>query len=134
MLAWDRVTMEWFFEAKASDGMSEVAAEVFAWLSAFQWAKKNNWDDFALISDSSIVLKAFSNDRSPSWKCISWFAAATKLKHSFSNVSLFHFNRTYLAFVDSLAKSARYSESETLCCKGEGFPPVDPIFSVAILR
>ncbi|KAM6552325.1 hypothetical protein CsatB_002133 [Cannabis sativa] len=134
ILAWDRATMDWFFEAKASDGMSEIAAEVFAWFSAFQWAKKNNWDDFALISDSSIVLKAFSNDISPSWKCLSWFAAAIKLKHSFTNVSFFHFNRTYLAFVDSLAKSARCSESDTLCCKGEGFPPVDPIFSVANLR
>uniref|UniRef100_A0A803NSP1 RNase H type-1 domain-containing protein n=1 Tax=Cannabis sativa TaxID=3483 RepID=A0A803NSP1_CANSA len=40
MLAWDRVTMDWFFEAKATDGMSEIAAEVYAWLSAFQWAKK----------------------------------------------------------------------------------------------
>ncbi|KAF4368741.1 hypothetical protein G4B88_003614 [Cannabis sativa] len=56
ILAWDRATMDWFFEAKVSDGMSEVAAEVFAWFSAFQWAKKNNWDDFALISDSSILI------------------------------------------------------------------------------
>ncbi|KAF4358117.1 hypothetical protein F8388_009400 [Cannabis sativa] len=28
MLAWDRATMDWFFEAKVTDGMSEVAAEL----------------------------------------------------------------------------------------------------------
>ncbi|XP_030478283.1 uncharacterized protein LOC115695353 [Cannabis sativa] len=133
-LAWNRETSDWFYGAKASAGTNEVVAEVYAWFCALQWAKQNGWDNFALVSDSTVVIKAFSSGISPNWKCVSWFAAALKLLNSFSDVSTFHFNRTYLAFVDSLAKSARCSECDTPCCKGEGFPPVDPIFSVSNLR
>uniref|UniRef100_A0A803QEP6 Reverse transcriptase n=1 Tax=Cannabis sativa TaxID=3483 RepID=A0A803QEP6_CANSA len=133
-LAWNRETSDWFYGAKASDGTNEVVAEVYAWFCALQWAKQNGWDNFALVSDSTVVIKAFSSGISPNWKCVSWFAAALKLLNCFSNVSTFHFDRTYLAFVDSLAKSARCSECDTPCYKGEGFPPVDPIFSVSNLR
>uniref|UniRef100_A0A803PV35 RNase H type-1 domain-containing protein n=1 Tax=Cannabis sativa TaxID=3483 RepID=A0A803PV35_CANSA len=94
--------------------MDEVAAEVYAWLIVFQWAKRNNWHDFALVTDSSVVLQAFSTERYPNWKCIPWFSTAIKLKHNFSNVSMQSINRTHLAFVDSLANSARCSESDKL--------------------
>ncbi|KAM6564748.1 hypothetical protein CsatB_024746 [Cannabis sativa] len=129
-LAWNRDTNDWFYEAKSAVGENAVAAEVFAWFIALQWATNNNWDDLVIFSDSAVVLDAFKKERHPNWQCISWFSSALKMKRSLSDVTMQHTNRTYLAFVDNLAKSARLSESDVPCCKGEGFPPVDPIFSV----
>uniref|UniRef100_A0A803Q980 Reverse transcriptase domain-containing protein n=1 Tax=Cannabis sativa TaxID=3483 RepID=A0A803Q980_CANSA len=129
-LAWNRDTNDWFYEAKSAVGENAVVAEVFAWFIALQWATNNNWDDLVIIPDSSVVVDAFMKEKHPNWHCISWFSSALKMKRSLSDVTMQHTNRTYLAFVDNLAKSARLSESDFPCCKGEGFPPVDPVFSV----
>uniref|UniRef100_A0A803P0Z6 Reverse transcriptase domain-containing protein n=1 Tax=Cannabis sativa TaxID=3483 RepID=A0A803P0Z6_CANSA len=126
MISISKNSQDWWISASAGSCQSALEAEMFAVMLGLQWAIKNQWDDFSILTDSRVLVEALAAKQPPHWKAAALFSNILHLLSFFSTCHVLFAKRTALSFVDSMAKSMRLCEGCWQDVKGEGLPPVNP--------
>ncbi|KAM6567279.1 hypothetical protein CsatA_021299 [Cannabis sativa] len=122
-----RGSADWVWGSNAGTCFNALAAELEAIRYAMLWAVNQHVKEVSIVSDSKILVQALNQKKCPDWHLFATFTSVLSLLSSFTVCNFMFVKRCFISNVDKLANESRHSRSSSSNCKGEGFPPVNPI-------